>query len=152
MALPFATSPAAATAPFRLLTIQHEPTGGDLARRLWTSLGSRARRADAVEEADSAIVGAIRGRARGGRGQPSSAASALRSGVPRMFVHSLAAGWEFYGAEHRAAPEAVRSAIAATESMAMRDADYEHAVAMVNGAQAARAAGEARPGKRHRPP
>ena len=55
----------------------------------------------------------------------------LRSGVPTLFVHSLAMGWEFYGAEHRAAPEAVRSAIATTESMAMRDADYEH-VAMVN--------------------
>ena len=46
-------------------------------------------------------------------------------------MHSLAAGWVFYGAEHRAAPEAVRAAIAATESMTMRDADYEHA-AMVN--------------------
>ena len=55
----------------------------------------------------------------------------LRLGVPTLFVHSLASGWEFYGAEHRAAPEEVRSAIAATESMAMRDADYEH-VAMVN--------------------
>ena len=55
----------------------------------------------------------------------------LRSGVPTLFVHSLATGWAFYGAGHRAAPEAVRSAIAASESMAMRDADYEH-VAMVN--------------------
>ena len=46
-------------------------------------------------------------------------------------MHSLGARWEFYGPEHCAAPEAVRSAIAASESMAMRDADYEH-VAMVN--------------------
>ena len=55
----------------------------------------------------------------------------LRSGLPTLFVHSLGARWEFYGPEHCAAPEAVRSAIAASESMAMRDADYEHA-AMVD--------------------
>ena len=102
-----------------------------LARRLWTSLGARARRADAVEEADSAIVVLSGGALAAGAASLLQLQATLRSGVPTLFVHSLAMGWEFYGAEHRAAPEAVRSAIAATESMAMRDADYEH-VAMVN--------------------
>ena len=102
-----------------------------LARRLWTSLGARARRADAVEEADLAIAVLSGGALAAGAASLVQLQATLRSGVPTLFVHSLAAGWEFYGAEHRAAPEAVRSAIAASESMAMRDADYEHA-AMVD--------------------
>ena len=128
---PSPRAPPAATAPVRLLTVQHEPTGGDLARRLWTRLGTRARRADTAAEADLAIAVLSGGALATGAASLVQLQATLRSGLPTLFVHSLGARWEFYGPEHRAAPEAVRSAIAASESMAMRDADYEHA-AMVD--------------------